>query len=1322
MLRWTSLLTNRLAKGKRRKRRAGSTFSRRLAAEPLEDRRMLATLTVNTDDDDTTSDDGFVTLREAIIAANNDSTTDLGHTGNGPDIINFASNLNGSAITLTLGELEITEALTIDASSLSSRITVDAKVGSRIFNVTAVTGNFTFNNLTLLQGRTTDDNDGGGALRSITSGELNINNTTITGSSTFGSSSSGGGVFATGTVQVNSSVISNNFTNGDLSRGGGIYVNGDLHVESSTITGNHTNSSFSGGGGALVFGELHMSNSTVSDNYTDSDYSPGGGLGLSGGTSIIEQSTISGNTTSGFLSHGGGIATYAKLAVHNSTIADNHVQDNDNNLGGGIWASFIIPEPITAAVATFVNGDDADLELNNTILATNTSLGGNPDLFLNSINSLSVHYSLIGNTSGLTVGQIAAIAAVPGNLTNVNPLLLPLDNNGGPTQTHYLMPLSPAINMGDPTVIQNPDEFDQRLASFLRVYGGRLDIGALEVIIDEEGPRVNDVRIPDHSKFDLFDPKPSEHGPTPQITQLIVDFIDYPVRDAVFTDSAVVTALAENIAHYSLVGDANGAIPIQSAQVIASSIAIGQPANATVLLTFFEPLPDDRYTFTVYDEITDPAGNSLDGESNPVQPVFPSGNGIPGTDFVIRFTVDTRAEIGVWAAGTVLIDTNGNFIYDPANVDATNRDLAYRIGYGSDYIFAGKFSIRQFKKKAEVENFNGGNYYYASGFDTIASYGRVGDQYRWLIDTDDNGVADLTVYEPVGAGINGYPVAGNFDGKSYNGDEVGLFTGTHWYFDTDHDFNVSDEDPVPVYDYNGFPIAGDFDGDIERDEVEVVTENVVQAFFDFDNDGDDDVATYLASNGGNIFYVDINEADPGDDIWIDGYADYSFRVGSPNAGGFGFAGSRERPVAADFNGDGIDDFGLWVPDGIVPVPNELSEWYLLLSGNDPFTPVFEYSVLDRIQDGPLEGFVPFSPEPFGNDLYAQFGNTFSLPIAGNFDPPPTLGAPAYVPQVSTTVPTSVPTSLPPSTSTPQTTTPVTTKVATSTEAPVETTVEVSVEQDEPKVVVVPKFVPEVVVVKEVVPETKAEALTPVSEEPEKTKERVEQVAKENAPPKTVVIVPVAAVKAEEPVVVPVKVIPVETEPAVEEVAAEQETKESAPIAAAADPPVVVAATIVSEATLPQEEKPVETAAVITEQPVRVYSRSRVHSLRYAGTQSGTPQQRDKEIQLVTTVIDTSLPMEIATSEEVAAASAVEVPVLSVVTTEAQIEEPIAKDVAPIDEAFATAAEKEINSKPVSISMEAVLAQVAAWESSVNRQDDFVFSGKRYRKYSGASWS
>ena len=60
-----------------------------------------------------------------------------------------------------------------------------------------------------------------------------------------------------------------------------------------------------------------------------------------------------------------------------------------------------------------------------------------------------------------------------------------------------------------------------------------------------------------------------------------------------------------------------------------------------------------------------------------------------------------------------------------------------------------------------------------------------------MIDVDNDGVPDPAagIDEPLR--INGLPVAGNFDGNAANGDEVAVFTGTEWYFDTDHTYTLN---------------------------------------------------------------------------------------------------------------------------------------------------------------------------------------------------------------------------------------------------------------------------------------------------------------------------------------------------------------------------------------------------------------------------------------------------------------------------------------------------------------------------------------------------
>jgi len=66
-----------------------------------------------------------------------------------------------------------------------------------------------------------------------------------------------------------------------------------------------------------------------------------------------------------------------------------------------------------------------------------------------------------------------------GDQINTDPLLGPLQDNGGPTLTHLPLTGSPAIDAGDPEVTL-PPYHDQRGACFDRVFGRRIDIGSVE--------------------------------------------------------------------------------------------------------------------------------------------------------------------------------------------------------------------------------------------------------------------------------------------------------------------------------------------------------------------------------------------------------------------------------------------------------------------------------------------------------------------------------------------------------------------------------------------------------------------------------------------------------------------------------------------------------------------------------------------------------------------------------------------------------------------------------------------------------------------------
>jgi len=110
----------------------------------------------------------------------------------------------------------------------------------------------------------------------------------------------------------------------------------------------------------------------------------------------------------------------------------------------------------------------------NTIIANNTVEKGTGPDFRGVISSYG--YNLIGDTTDCTINESANPST---NITGVNPMLGPLQNNGGSTETHALLSGSPAIDAGDCTdKDSNPVLTDQRGVS--RPQGSRCDIGAYE--------------------------------------------------------------------------------------------------------------------------------------------------------------------------------------------------------------------------------------------------------------------------------------------------------------------------------------------------------------------------------------------------------------------------------------------------------------------------------------------------------------------------------------------------------------------------------------------------------------------------------------------------------------------------------------------------------------------------------------------------------------------------------------------------------------------------------------------------------------------------
>jgi CSLREA domain-containing protein len=263
-------------------------------------------------------------------------------------------------------------------------------------------------------------------------------------------------------------------TGGDgNSMGGGIYSQAHLNLSRVWITGNRS----SGGGGIFVnpLGSLELSDSTVSHNIAK---------GQAGGIRIdtrgtITNSTISHNEALGLaeplpmgtgvpfsFSQGGGIDIRGiGTTIRNSTIVFNR------SATGGAGVHFdtayvdALPDPVTAA-ADFPH---FDLILENTIIANNSSDVPEGDCLT------TVGLSRILSQGNNIDSDGSCYLDQPGDLSGIDPMLAELEDNGGATDTHALLPTSPALGAGKLT---NCTAADQR--GVMRADDSSCDIGAFE--------------------------------------------------------------------------------------------------------------------------------------------------------------------------------------------------------------------------------------------------------------------------------------------------------------------------------------------------------------------------------------------------------------------------------------------------------------------------------------------------------------------------------------------------------------------------------------------------------------------------------------------------------------------------------------------------------------------------------------------------------------------------------------------------------------------------------------------------------------------------
>ncbi|MFO1507460.1 MAG: choice-of-anchor Q domain-containing protein [Lysobacterales bacterium] len=279
-------------------------------------------------------------------------------------------------------------------------------------------------------------------------------------------------------VTIVDSRVTGNIGNGSHARGAGIliqntYVNATSRVTRTLISGNTIDAELGYGGGIRVNGgSFELVDSTVVDNsVTGTVKARAGAIMAEIADVTITNSTLSGNTVNGPASGGGAIMVDSdndlvsgSFVLRNSTVTGN----SSNNTGGGIYikcdtATALVP-PVT---------------IESSIIAGNQGAGGLDAIGTEPATAavVTADHSLIQGSVDVATGTVSWDATTQ-SLLNLEPMLLPLADNGGITPTCALMPSSPALDQG--TNSQSL-EYDQRGWPFARQVGSGVDIGAYEL-------------------------------------------------------------------------------------------------------------------------------------------------------------------------------------------------------------------------------------------------------------------------------------------------------------------------------------------------------------------------------------------------------------------------------------------------------------------------------------------------------------------------------------------------------------------------------------------------------------------------------------------------------------------------------------------------------------------------------------------------------------------------------------------------------------------------------------------------------------------------
>lgn len=368
------------------------------------------------------------------------------------------------SITLTSASLSIAKNLTITGPGANS-LTIASGGAFRVFDLTA--GIISISDLAIANGSDTD----GAGIQSTTT--LTLTNVILTGNM---ASNDGGGLHSNQTTtldgcQFNGNVAGNN--------GGGLWSSGTvLQVNRTDFDSNVATAD----GGAI----WNSGTATFAGDITDNEGGNAGGV-LNGGTIEFIEATISGCTQSGVndsITNNFGTMTFTRTTLSGNNLASSATVNNvfgtvivnNSTISGNAGAYGLLNNSGAIAIAnsTIVNNGFGIFQVSGSALTIyDTILAGNVGSDL--ISHTADVSSSGNNIFGTTTNPVTPGAGDQFGLNYAALVIGPLQNNGGPTFTHALLPTSPALDAGNNTGAPATDQRGQP-----RIIFGTIDIGAYE--------------------------------------------------------------------------------------------------------------------------------------------------------------------------------------------------------------------------------------------------------------------------------------------------------------------------------------------------------------------------------------------------------------------------------------------------------------------------------------------------------------------------------------------------------------------------------------------------------------------------------------------------------------------------------------------------------------------------------------------------------------------------------------------------------------------------------------------------------------------------